>query len=380
MDLFKPEVEERNLHPDVKSIIDQACYTQARDNINEWATGLTERKKEWGKFVKEFQLSFNSSFWELYLNKAFAELGFQVDYSKESPDFCLIHSSGRILNVEAVTSNPRSNGVKEHHSAQGLSADTTLGDERYYDLRAIKLAGKIRDKRDLFLAGKKKHPYSSLDHVKGNPFVLAVAPFDTSFSFSQNNIAINRVLYGVDSKTGNGRPTIHRALNENSNPVEFGIFTNDSYKEISAVMFSTVGMFSKALIGTDIDGFVKATRYREMGIVEFMAKEGLHRIGKHHIEVSPGHDIFSDRFFNGDLVCGSDVTLCKTSDYRETHLDGLHLYYNPFAETPLPKDLFAAREITQNDFDPLRMSMISKHSDGSLVSRQFVTSIDTDSA
>ena len=136
-------------------------------------------------------------------------------------------------------------------------------------------------------------------------------------------------------------------------------------------------MFSKALIGTNVDGIVKSTRYREMGIVEFMAKEGLDKIGKHHVEVEPGHDIFSHRYFSGNLVCGSDVTLCKTSGHRETHLDGLHLYYNPFAETPLPKDLFSAREITQNDFDPLNMTMTSKHNDGSLVSRQFITSIDT---
>lgn len=380
MDLFKLKVGERNLHPHVKSMIDQACYAQARDNINEWAAGLSQRRKEWAKFVKEFQLSFNSSFWELYLNKAFADLGFKVDYSKESPDFCLINSSGKVLNVEAVTSNHRSNGTREYHSGKGRSAESGLDDERFYDLSAIKLVGKIRDKRELFLAGKKKHPYSSLDHVKDNPFVLAVAPFDTHLSFSQNNIAINRALYGVDSKTGSGKPVILRALNENSKPVEFGIFTNDSYKEISAIIFSTVGMFSKSLIGTNVDGFVRSTRYREMGIVEFMAKEGLDRIGKHHVEVEPGHDVFSFRYFNGSLVCGSDVTLCKPSDHRETHLDGLHLYYNPFAEIPLPKDVFSAREITQNDFCPLSMSMTSKHSDGSLVSRQFITSIDIGAA
>ncbi|MCQ2997233.1 hypothetical protein NLO95_24280 [Pseudomonas syringae] len=376
MDLFKLEIEESNLHPDVKSLIDQACYAQARNNINEWSAGLSQRRKERRKFVKEFQISFNSSFWELYLNKAFTDLGFKIDYSKESPDFCLIHSSGRVINVEAATSNHRYNGAKEHHNAKGRSAESRLDDERFYDLSAIKLAGKIKDKRELFLAGKKKYPYSSLEHVKGNPFVLAVAPFDTYLSFSQNNIAINRALYGVDSKTGSGRPLINRALNENSKPVELGIFTNDSYKEISAIIFSTVGMFSKALIGTNINGFVKSTRYREMGIVEFMAKEGLDKIGKHHVEIESGYDIFSHRYFNGNLVCGSDVTLCKPSNHIETHLDGLHLYYNPFAETPLPKDLFSAREITHNDFDLLNMSMTSKHNDESLVSRQFITSID----
>ena len=59
-------------------------------------------KKESDKFIKEFQISFNSSLWELYLNKAFLDLGFKIDYSKESPDFNLIDSSGRIINVEAV--------------------------------------------------------------------------------------------------------------------------------------------------------------------------------------------------------------------------------------------------------------------------------------
>lgn len=52
-----------------------------------WSTGLLDRKKESNKFINEFQLSFNSSFWELYLNKAFLDMGFNIDYSKESPDF-----------------------------------------------------------------------------------------------------------------------------------------------------------------------------------------------------------------------------------------------------------------------------------------------------
>jgi len=375
MDLFKPLVDEKNLHQNFKSIIKEERYAQARDAINEWADGLSERKNEWEKFIKEFQTTFHSSFWELYLNKAFTKLNFSIDYSKESPDFCLHHPSGRSLNVEAVTANHKSNREEDYYSKQSYSDSTVQDDERFYDLSAIKLMGKIRDKRDLFLAGNKKHPYSSLAHVQGNPFVLAIAPFDTHYSFSQNNIAINRVLYGVDSKTGSSKKVIDHVINENGSRVNLGIFTNDSYKEISAVIFSTVGMFSKALVGTDVEGFVKATRYREIGIVEFMAKEGLGKIGKSHLKVSPGYDIFSHRFFNGNLICGSDVILCKTSDYTETHLDGLHIYYNPFAETPLDKDLFSEKEVTQNDFDVSSMSMLSKHSDGSLVSRQFVTSI-----
>lgn len=36
--------------------------------------GLLDRSGEAKKFVTEWQTTFNSSFWELYLNKAFKEL------------------------------------------------------------------------------------------------------------------------------------------------------------------------------------------------------------------------------------------------------------------------------------------------------------------
>ena len=61
------------------------------------------------------------------------------------------------------------------------------------------------------------------------------------------------------------------------------------------------------------------------------------------------------------------------SKHQESHLDGLHVYYNPYAEFPLEKDLLAAREITQNGYDTESEQMICRHSDGSLVSRQTFT-------
>ena len=68
--------------------------------------GLLERSGETTKFIKEFQTTFNSSFWELYLNRAFREFGYDIDYSKASPDFNLIRNNKTRISVEAVTSNP----------------------------------------------------------------------------------------------------------------------------------------------------------------------------------------------------------------------------------------------------------------------------------
>jgi len=89
VDLFTPRFKEKALHPYFVRLIKESKYAPVREVIADWAKGMEDRKGEMIKFIDEFQLSFNSSLWELYLNKAFKELGFKVDYSKESPDFCL---------------------------------------------------------------------------------------------------------------------------------------------------------------------------------------------------------------------------------------------------------------------------------------------------
>lgn len=69
----------------------------------------------------------------------------------------------------------------------------------FIDESTIKLLGSMRDKRKLYIGeDSKEHPYSSHDHVKNNPFAIAVAPFDNHLSFTQNNVAINRVLFGIE--------------------------------------------------------------------------------------------------------------------------------------------------------------------------------------
>ncbi|MFS1870096.1 hypothetical protein [Vibrio lentus] len=380
MDLFKLAVKEKRLHPLFRKVVSEDSYKLTTEVINQWSKGLCGRKKESKKFVQDFQISFNSSLWELYLNRAFIELGFDIDYSKESPDFNLIHKSGRVVNVEAVTANNKDHESEEYYSSESFLEARDLNNSDFLDQSTIKLAGKIKDKRDLFIGiNDKKYPYQVLEHVKGNPFVIAVAPFDNHLSYSQNNMAINRVLYGINppASDGNGGmwvENIDHILNHNNQPIELGIFTNDSYKEISAVIFSTTGTFGKAVVQAGIPNVVRATRYRQMGVVEFMAKEGIEMLGRSHKKIREGYDIFSMRFFDGNLVCGSDMYLYESNDHKESHLDGLHIYYNPYASIPLEADLFSAYEITQNHYDIKSKVMICNHNDGSLVSRQTYTS------
>jgi hypothetical protein len=394
MDLFTPKFKDERLHPYFKSLITNEEFKPVQETLSIWAKGLLGRKKESNKFINEFQLSFNSSFWELYLNKAFLDMGFSIDYSKESPDFNLTHNSGRIVNIEAVTSNHKFNEKKEYYtkSAHKESIDSKKDN---LDFATLKLLGKLKDKRDLFIGVEdkktkkpKKFPYSKLEHVNGNPFVVAIAPFDSHYAYTQNNTLINRVLFGIEPPEidENGQPIfkeISHITGKDGKNIEIGIFTNDSYKEISAVIFSTTGTFGKAVVQSNVKNTkVRSTRYRESDLGEFISTHGLDSFGTTERKLSETYDIISTRepyenkvpgFDSNFIVYGSDVHFCDLSEHQETHLDGLHIYYNPYADVPLDEDLFNAYEITQNYFDKSTREMIPIHNDNSLVSRQTYT-------
>lgn len=93
------------LHESFKQIYQDNTYAPVREVIQSWGRGLLERSGEQTKFVKEFQTTFNSALWELYLNEMFIRLDYSVDYTKDSPDFCVTTPSGYQFNVEAVISD-----------------------------------------------------------------------------------------------------------------------------------------------------------------------------------------------------------------------------------------------------------------------------------
>jgi hypothetical protein len=77
MDLLTPVVGEEAPHPNFRTITKYA-NTFNKDVLNEWARGFKDRD---GKFVKEFQTTFDSSFWELYLFAAMKHFHLEVDFS-----------------------------------------------------------------------------------------------------------------------------------------------------------------------------------------------------------------------------------------------------------------------------------------------------------
>jgi hypothetical protein len=108
LDLFRPVVPEAAFHPNFRHVLRD--YPEAdRAVLLEWAEGFEDRD---GKFVSEFQRTFNTAFWELYLFAVTKELGFHVDFRFTAPDFVITNFRNEFC-IEATTA----------HNARGKTAE-----------------------------------------------------------------------------------------------------------------------------------------------------------------------------------------------------------------------------------------------------------------
>jgi hypothetical protein len=118
MDLFTPVVAEEAQHPYFGNIRKQANGFNC-GVLNEWARAFKDRD---GKFVKEFQTTFDSSFWELYLFAVMKRFQLEVDFSFTSPNFFITSHGG--INVEATVASHAQGSSPEHaQSGAPIPAD-----------------------------------------------------------------------------------------------------------------------------------------------------------------------------------------------------------------------------------------------------------------
>src|SRR4051812_45233499 len=82
LDLFTPQIDPSRFNPNFRHVLEWSPYDKAV--LNDWADGFIDRD---GKFVKEFQTTFNACFWELYLFACLKSVGLPVDFRFSAPDF-----------------------------------------------------------------------------------------------------------------------------------------------------------------------------------------------------------------------------------------------------------------------------------------------------
>jgi len=251
-----------------------------------WADGFLDRDGK-DKFRREFQTTFNSSFWELYLFAVFKNLEWEVDFTKHAPDFCV---PGMHLNIEAVVANAAADDVQEWHKTyEGVANANVLASQ---SATIERLSNSLNSKLRKYREG-----YQELEHVKNNSFVIAVGSFGTQDFFQLGDVAAQRLLYDDD-----GEESI---LKRNGAKLSLGLFNDATFSDVSAVMFSSTATIGKvrAISGSRRPAFFQATRIKDF----------IHMI-------------------NASAPAG---------EYQESLSDGLRVFHNPNANRPISPELFS---------------------------------------
>ena len=248
------------------------------------------------------------------------------------------------LNIEATVASNAQRDEPESASC-GKKPPPDLNAFNRYSI--IRLSNSLTTKHRMYLAS-----YAQFDHVKDQSFVVAVTNFDQPFRFLACQRPIEAVLLGyyVDEEryiaTGGryGRlegEALLRVFKDNDSPVELGMFTTPAYREISAVIFSSCATMGKVrALSSDPNPYIVFTALR----------------------LNPN----SDR---------PHIIREPKRKYEENLLDGLRVYYNPFALHPLNPSVFRHRSIFQWYFD--ETGERAEQHEGQLLSRQVMTALDS---
>jgi hypothetical protein len=335
MDLFAPVVGEQEQHPNFRSVCQQGNKFNY-DVVNDWANGFKDRD---GKFVKEFQTTFDSSFWELYLFAVLKHFELKVDFSVPSPDFLITNDGG--MNLEATVALHAQGSTTEHETRGANIPD---------DLNELNRQAILRIRNSIDSKHKKyAKVYSSLDHVKNRPFVLGITAFDRPFGQLACQRAIEAVLYGyyVDEERflqeGGALQGKHvsAVTKNNLSKVSVGVFAQEEFAWLSAVVFSSCATWGKVrALSSDPNPaiFFEAVRLNANGVVPHVVR-------------------------------------ARKSQYAESLLDGLRVYHNPLAAHKLGANTLRHPDVFQSYYSEKEEQWMRDQRDGLLLYRSVLTGI-----
>lgn len=310
MDLFADRVPDHRLHPVFKMLRDPK-YLPERRVLEQWAEGFVDRD---GKFVNEFQTTFESSMWELYLHAYLKEIGAAVDFAHHAPDF-VVDSPFKFCIEAAIAAPPVGGPPAIGYDATAIPEDFA----EFNEAAAIRIANTLSAK-----IAKHRSSYAKLGHAADQPFVVAIASFDRPYAHFAASRPIMAALYGVRydeaaaEALGPGATEIPKfpvssATKSNGSDVPLGFFCDERASDVSAVVYSCLATWGKirALADNpDALSFYQTLHPSSDGIIP-------------------------------------EFRCAIKRDYHEHLLDGLHVFHNPFAKHPLDVDALGHPRLAQ---------------------------------
>lgn len=308
MNLFDPVAPPEKWHP-IFQLIMQPRYAPERAVLSEWSKGFVDRDN---KFVYEFQTTFEACLWELYLFAFFKEQGFDIDFGPQAPDFFITKPAP--LCVEAVIASP----AQGEKPAFGAGPADIPDDLNEFNAQAtLRICNSFDNKERQY-----QNNYHKLNHVKNKPFVIAIASFDRPSSHLAANRPIMAALFGnyydEEATIAVNFNEVHsyevEAVNKKAGiDIPLRLFVDDTYKHISAVIFSTLATWGK----------IRA------------------------LAINPDEPIvFTTIHPNEESIIPIVKTTIKR-DYVEYLADGLYIFHNPFAEFPIDRKVFKNERVAQ---------------------------------
>ncbi|CCY10782.1 putative uncharacterized protein [Clostridium sp. CAG:81] len=310
-------LEDQKMHPKAYLLKNNFQFTSEKKMLLDWTDGLLDRDN---KFIREFQETFHSSFWEIYLYKLFIEAGFELDQSHQMPDFII--KEPQEVYVEAVTANIRTGGTPEGERTIDDQLSMIIPPYLQTDFYQVLNEGIIRSANAI--KGKHKKfvkEYINREWVKeSNPFVIAIGSFDQINYGREFIYSMVALLYGMyfnaEQEAYYEKMAIEKPQTGSSIPI--GIFRDSSYEEISAVVFSctlTLGKLTSLCISN--------------GALSL-------------------NDVYNIR-----QNCDTNKYLLQVVDTScpEDIADGVFVFHNPKAKNKLPENFFKKIAVTQFFFE-----------------------------
>lgn len=324
LDLYKniKGLDETKQHKKFLLLKNEIQFRYEKELLCNWTEGLIDRDK---KFIREFQETFHSSFWEMYLFKLFIEAKFELDQTHQMPDFII--KAPCELYVEAVVANIKDTGRKESERTledqMSMAIPPYLQDDFYQllDEAIIRSANAIKYKHEKF-----KNEYVNRDWINTtNPFIIAMSSYDQVNYGREYIYPMLALLYGMyfEADTENFVKKDKVIKKETGAEIPLGIFLNNEYADVSAVIYSCTITLGKLT----------------------------------SLSVSEGNPSFN-AVYNIRRDCNTNKYLLHVVDQKspEDLADGVFIFHNPNAKNKLPEDFFQRIAVTQFYYEDGQLS------------------------
>ena len=307
MDLFSPQIEPKKQHPVFRMLLEDR-YKPEREVLNAWATGFKDRD---GKFIQEFQTTFESGLWELYINAALATWQMKPDMTLTSPD-CVVNDPVPLC-IEATIAAPPVDGK----GPIGYSIGDIPEDFDEFNAQAsLRICNSFSSKVKRY-----REYYSTLLHVAGRPFVIAIAAFDRPLAHFAASRPILAALYGLyyDERATHRDAkkvvsyNVDAAAKSDSVDVPLRLFCDEKYADVSAVIYSSLATWGKVRALAD----------------------------------NPTAKTIYTTYHPSNAGLLPEVRSTLKNAYVEDLLDGAYVLHNPFATNPIPEGVLSHPRITE---------------------------------